>query len=204
MAKKLRYFDGNVVAKIEKESFLEFYSVLAGGDYLILAVKALILAGISPVAKVGRRFQKYSASYLAFLKGEVRFYTSRGRVRAYSITSKNKSGKSKKGKFPKPFPNKKLTPVNLYATGEMMDSLQMRAVRNTAYIGFTDEKAKYHDKLGAGKSRVIRRLLPTRQGEKFVSNIDRDVKALAKASITKVLQNNRLGLKINFVLSTKR
>jgi hypothetical protein len=85
-----------------------------------------------------------------------------------------------------------------------MNSLNIRKGNGVAWVGFADKKAIYHDKLGAGKSKVIRRLLPTRQGEKFISNIDKDIRNLARLSVFKTLEKNKTYMKINFVLSGKR
>lgn len=228
---KPKIFDAQTVARITKGSFLEFYSFLDTGNFLVNIVKSFILSGQSPVAKIKRRFQKYSKSYLDFLDGKVRFVTMNGRVRpvfAYkTVKAKGKKGEysplgynkkydtlvsNKRGnfgkidKFDKPFPNKKKSPVNLYATGEMMDSLNLTAqgARNYALIGFTDKKAKYHNDLGAGKSKVIRRLLPTGTGEKFIPNIDKSIKDLAKLSVKNTLEKNKSYLKVQFVLTGKR
>lgn len=65
---------------------------------------------------------------------------------------------------------KKLRPVNMTLSDQMLDSLYSRIVRNGVEIGFTDEKAEYHNTEGAGKSKVIRRLLP-KAGERFTPEI---------------------------------
>jgi len=55
----------------------------------------------------------------------------------------------------------KKSPVDMTVTGDMLDSINIESKNEgkTLLIKFTDEKAKYHDKLGAGKSKIIRRLL---------------------------------------------
>jgi hypothetical protein len=201
-----KIFSDDVIAKIREGSFAEFYTWLDTGNWLIDTVKSYILSGQSPVSKVKRRFQKYSKSYLDFLEGKVRFYTIRGKVRPFLSYTTTKKGKVKKSKFSKPFPNKKKSPVNLYATGEMMDSMYIRKdTRNqVAWLGFKDKKAIYHNDLGAGKSRVIRRLLPTNAGEKFIPNIDKTLKDLVKLSLYKTLEKNKTYMKIQFVLTGKR
>jgi hypothetical protein len=48
-------------------------------------------------------------------------------------------------------------------------------------VWFSDKKAKYHNDEGAGKSKVIRRMLP-KDGEDFSRNIqNKIVETLAKA-----------------------
>lgn len=51
--------------------------------------------------------------------------------------------------------------VNLTATGDMLNAMTQKASDKEAVISFTnpeaEEKASYHDKLGAGKNKVIRK-----------------------------------------------
>jgi hypothetical protein len=67
---------------------------------------------------------------------------------------------------------KRLRPVNLKVTGEMLRSIKSRIIKNGIAVWFTDEKAKYHNTLGAGKSKVIRRMLPSESGEQFSKVIE--------------------------------
>ena len=77
--------------------------------------------------------------------------------------------------------NKKKTPRNLKLTGRMLRSIKSRKFKDYVRVWFTDSKAKYHDKLGAGKSKVIRRMMP-RNGEQFNAGIRRRIaNALLKA-----------------------
>jgi len=70
---------------------------------------------------------------------------------------------------------KKLRPVNLKVSGKMLKSLKSKITKNEKVtVWFTDEKAKYHDKEGAGKSKVLRRLLP-RGVEEFNRAIQRKI-----------------------------
>ena len=72
-------------------------------------------------------------------------------------------------------------PVDLNQTGKMLDSLEVKQVRGKPglLIRFKDKLAVIHDELGAGKSKVIRRLLP-RKGESFKANIQRVIDKLLK------------------------
>jgi len=79
--------------------------------------------------------------------------------------------------------NKRVSPRNLTHTGKMLKSIKSKKFRNFLRVWFTDPKAKYHDKLGAGKSKVIRRMAPKpKDGENFNAGIrKRIVNALKNA-----------------------
>ena len=79
--------------------------------------------------------------------------------------------------------NKKQSPRNLELTGRMLKSIKSRKFKNYLRVWFTDAKAKYHNNLGAGKSKVIRRMTPNpKAGEEFNAGIRRKiVNALAGA-----------------------
>lgn len=77
----------------------------------------------------------------------------------------------KKGRVP----NKKKSPRNLTVTGKMLNSIKARPKRNSFKLWFTDPKAKYHNKLGAGKSKVIRRMLPNGDKEDFNAGIKKRI-----------------------------
>jgi hypothetical protein len=62
--------------------------------------------------------------------------------------------------------NKSVRPVNLKVSGKMLNSIKTRITKTGFVLWFSSSIAKYHDKEGAGKSKVIRRMLP-RDGEKF-------------------------------------
>lgn len=56
--------------------------------------------------------------------------------------------------------SKKQRPVNLKLTGKMRNSLQITPSGEGVLVEFKDEKADFHNFLGAGKSHVIRAMLP--------------------------------------------
>jgi len=59
-------------------------------------------------------------------------------------------------------------PVNMYLTGKMLKSLKIKKQKTAIAILFDSKIAVYHDRLGAGVSKVIRRLLPDpSKGERF-------------------------------------
>lgn len=81
----------------------------------------------------------------------------------------------------------KKRPVDMLVTGQMLESLfvvlKMRG-STLLTIGFRSKIAKYHDKLGAGKSKVIRRLLPNDK-EAFTPKIMNDLRRILKLAIKK-------------------
>ena len=99
--------------------------------------------GMSPVKGVGR-YEPYSESYKEAI--------NKGRYSAY---------------------NKKTNPVNLKLSGKLHKSIRTRITKTGFSIWFTDRKFTYHNDLGAGKSRVIRPILPTGAGERFRSKIEK-------------------------------
>ena len=83
----------------------------------------------------------------------------------------------------KQYGNKKVSPVNMSLTGEMMGSLRVIEYKNGALIEFTDKKAGYHQN-GEGNL-PVRKLLPVKKRDTFNKRItDLLVKAL-KAALKK-------------------
>lgn len=112
--------------------------------------------GISPVegggAQTGRssRFTNYSESY--------RKQISKGRYSTHG---------------------KRLRPVNLQLSGKMRKSLKGRPTKEGITLYYTDKKANWHNEEGAGKSKVVRRLLPkTGTNEKLSRTINRPLAEL--------------------------
>lgn len=98
-------------------------------------------------------------------------------------------------KYSKPYAKRykggKLRPVNLTLTGGMLNSFKTRAlsINPTTYIGgsiiwFSSSIAKYHNKTG----KVIRRMLPSEDGEKFVKYIRDEIKNIAEIAFIKAFK----------------
>lgn len=118
-----------------------------------------ILSGTSPVKGQGR-FQDYSDSYKAQIQGPKLASTG-----------------------------KRLRPVNLKVTGDMLGSQEVTISRDAGVtVRYTDKKATYHNTLGAGKSGVLRRMLPTKKGEEFSRTIMSVLKNVAAASVAKIIR----------------
>jgi len=120
----------------------------------------MIVKGQSPVVGQGR-YKNYSASYKKQIAGKK--YKSLG---------------------------KKLRPVNLTLTGEMLRSIKSRPIINGIAVWFSDRKAKYHDKLGAGKSKVIRKMLPNEEGQKFSNVINKKLREILSTELSKELKKD--------------
>jgi hypothetical protein len=86
----------------------------------------------------------------------------------------------------------KKAPVDMTVTGDMLDSLEVKVDSEKLVVEFTSPIAKYHDIDGAGKSKIIRRLLPKQGSERFRSDIVKAIKEFVTKAIDRVVkkQNN--------------
>lgn len=104
----------------------------------------------------GKKFKKYSDSYVSQMgKGDLR--------------------------------GKKDRPVNLKVTGELHKSLVIRQIKKTGslFIKFTSDLADIHNRRGAGRSKEVRRMLPTNNGERFNIKITRLIKSVLERAVKK-------------------
>lgn len=173
------------------------------------AIRSDIQRGVSPVKGQGR-FEKYSPSYRAQIRGEAAFRTGKnGKV--YAITalknkelkslraskkarSQNKSIKEKIKEINKVFLSygKRAAPVNMTLSGKMMSSLIVIPSGNFTkslrlLIAFKDDVADFHNNRGAA-GKTVRRLLPTNQGERFNTNIDSKMRTLLNKSVASIVK----------------
>jgi hypothetical protein len=92
-----------------------------------------------------------------------------GRFKKYSQSYRDAIGRGV-------YTGKRKRPVNLKLSGDMINSFYVRAFKDGFKVGFTDEKADYHNRTGpGGKKSARRRLLPTRRGSRFTKSIIRDI-----------------------------
>lgn len=82
--------------------------------------------------------------------------------------------------------NKRIRPVNLKVSGTLHRSLKKKKGPGYLRLTFEDPKAIYHDQKGAGKSKVIRRLLP-RGVEEFNRPIQRRIIDTIELVINKLI-----------------
>jgi hypothetical protein len=160
-----------------------------------------IIIGTSPVKGKGK-WKRYSKSYKEQIEGKSAFRSNgKGGVKKYSTVGL--SGKAKKDmqktidKLNKDFknkqkPTKRISPVNLRLSGGLHRSLFSKTTGGvtSAYkliIGFADKLADIHNRQGAGKSKVKRRLLPTKSGEQFNRRITSTMLTELKKAAAKVV-----------------
>lgn len=112
---------------------------------------------------------------------------------------KGKSPVKGQGKFEKYSPSytkkiqkggmagKSVRPVNLKVTGELLDSFYIDAIDGGLEIGFDNDLADIHNRLGASKKKVVRRMLPDLDlGEKFNRDITKAIESELKEIVEKV------------------
>lgn len=136
------------------------------------AINQDMIRGISPVKGAGR-WVRYSKSYKDQIKGRVRFFTIHGKVVAV------KAGRGKRvtnDVIKNASPTKQIGPVNLRLSGKLHKSLKVFTTGGflssfRMLVQFRNKLADIHNRRGAGKSKVVRRLLPTRRGENFNKRI---------------------------------
>lgn len=128
--------------------------------FLKREIRESIERGVTPVAKVSpRRFTKYSDSY----KDQI----NAGR-----------------------YPGKRVRPVNLTLTGKMLRSLKVTFNKSKGSITTRIDSplADIHNRLGAGASQTVRRLLPTEEGEQLSSAITKKLREIVNNAVKKVLR----------------
>lgn len=127
---------------------------------IIRNIKNTISIGNSPVEGNGR-FVKYSEGYKKAIKD--------GRYRRIS-------------------PGKTITPVNLYLSGKMIKSLKSAKTQSGFSIYFDHYLAEIHNEKGAGKSKVIRRIMPLGD-EVYKKSITQSSDQLLERLLLKELSN---------------
>lgn len=180
-----------------------FYKLVQ--NTIVKAIKEFILRGISPV-KGQVRYDKYSDSYRdqikmnkAFLRNkkggifvieklssaELDTYRAGDEARADNLINEYYIKELNEHLLKA---NKKVSPVNLKVSGDLLNSLTATRNERGVLIKFDDKKAKYHDIEGVGRARTLRRLLPNtggRDGEAFNDRLLRNIKQLYERSIQK-------------------
>lgn len=165
--KKLKRF----LPKIKKQFNKKAPSIL------VESIKADLESGVSPVKGYGR-FKPYSKSYKQQIDGKVRFFTnSNGKIVALKAKTR---GRGRFRFFDSKFTGKKKSPVNMKLSGDMIKSLKAKKgfLKGSIKVSISDKKADYHNRRGAGKSKVVRRLLPSNPGEKFNRRITLNIEDL--------------------------
>lgn len=160
-----------------------------------------IAKGISPVANQGR-FKKYSPSYIDQIKNRAAYRYIGGKAVRFTAdapwgitdaefkamrpsAAARRSRREAKANLKQKITDmnsditkygKRVRPVNLYLSGEMIKSFFIKSSDRGFRLGFTDKKAWYHNDTGpGGKREYKRRLLPTIPGENFTRAIIKDI-----------------------------
>ena len=135
--------------------------------------------GISPVDGQDK-YEKYSKSYKKVISGKGMFRTINGKpVYFEGVSDPNLSAASG---------TKRTSPVNLRFTGQLWNSLKTfttggSGIRFRLVFDWRDFLADIHNRRGASKKKVIRRMLPTESNETFNSEIlDKILEVLVKAA----------------------
>ncbi len=75
-------------------------------------------------------------------------------------------------------------PVDMLDTGKMLESITIKRLKKGRISIFFDSViAVYHDILGAGKSKVKRRLLPSQKGDQWNTKLTRLLNKLIEGSV---------------------
>lgn len=146
-------------AKIKIDIFTQQGARVAG-EILKKEVITEISQGRSPVARQGR-YVKYSQSYQqAIDNGQYSSFNKRKRPVNLKLSG------------------------NVKSSGSLLSSIFTRDVsKGRILIGFDNFLADIHNRQGAGKSKTVRRMLPTNQGERFAPIIiQRVAKELSKVA----------------------
>jgi hypothetical protein len=174
-----------VFAKREKRVYL------AIARFIKRDIRDLIEKGVSPVNQKSAnkpntgnrsRFQKYSKSYTEAMQGKAAYWTKNGKVIRVPIDQKDKELVQFSRQL---YGNKKPRPVNMKLSGKMLNSLKHRINKKSLTVYFDDKKAVYHNVDGAGKSKVLRRLLP-RRGEEFSRLIQKKINETVAKEVRKL------------------
>lgn len=129
-----------------------------------------MVLGISPV-KSSSKWVRYSSSYKEQIQGKAAFFRKGGKV--VKVTDPKQVEKLNRDFRAKQSPTKRISPVNLRLSGELHKSLFSKTMGGfikepyILLIGFKHFLADIHNRRGAGKSKVVRRMLPTKKGESF-------------------------------------
>lgn len=117
-----------------------------------------------------------------------------GRFIAYSAQRNNV--RPKKSLYPynvqKKFPDKRVRPVNLKLSGQMLQALTYKIRQGAIILGIFDaqesEKAQRHQVGDPAHGLPKRRFLPTKSGEEFIVSIQREIKDLFVRAIDQILK----------------
>lgn len=104
-----------------------------------------------------------------------------GRFVKYSASYANSIKKGRVGH------GKNVRPVNLKVTGDMLKTLKARMAGDKCRVVISHKLANIHNTLGAGKSKIIRRIMPDGKGEIFSRALMSYLKEAAMNAVKRVI-----------------
>jgi hypothetical protein len=120
-----------------------------------------------------------------------------GRFEAYSGQKIERGGRSKGYPFnvQKKFPNKKVRPVNLFLSGDMLEALTHKKKSDSILVGIFKpseaEKAQGHQLGDPKKGLPRRRFIPAANGEEFTVSITRSIRQLYSELLDGILKKRK-------------
>ena len=183
MAKvKIKKNNLNRVSKQIKQELMKPRNIKTFADTLRKSIiDENILRGRSPVNGQGR-FVSYSDSYKQQIRGEVNFSTLPDRVAPFGFENP--------GLF-----DKRVTPVNLKVSGQLLKSFEVSTSTDGLRVQFTDKIASYHNNGSSFTNRngnIVklpkRQLLPNGPQEKFNRSVTRSFNAKLTDLVKNILR----------------
>jgi len=159
---------------------------ISGPKIIRKAILKDISLGISPVKGKGP-FVKYSEMYKEMIRGKIAVFKKHGKT----IVIRAKKGKKLVNQATKY--NKGISPVNLILSGKLHKDLKAFTIGGltTSFrlvLKWKNKLADIHNRQGAGKSKTIRRLLPTESGESFNNTITNVMLNEVKKAVKRVVK----------------
>lgn len=179
------------------------------GKTVVKAMKEFIEAGRSPIAG-GSRFVGYKAvegqktlraiskSIRNQAKSDSATKAQKAQLRTVNKSIKKQTDELKKKGYPyskmEEFPDKKVRPVNLALTGDMIRALTFTILSRGVEIGIKDKKqalkAETHND-GTQPGRVPRRqFIPNVQGQEFAISIMRQIKEIYSKALNAAIEKS--------------
>lgn len=181
------------------DSFVDGATANAIGQTVADTAKDMIASGQSPVRGYGR-FTEYSERYKSWIKNEAKTRVknavavavvgvkkSRKKIVAKKAKAKAKKHEDRHGK--------KVRPINLYLTGEMLDAFDFKITGDTIEVGmvggssFAKDKAGWHNE---GTENMPQRKLVPGKGEEWATTIMRAIRDVyGKRLVDLIRQSNK-------------
>ena len=167
------------------------------GLQVVMAMRAAIAVGLSPVREVGRfvayKAQRASSDVKAFAttqgKDAQGYYRKLSRKTAKSSQYYPNSVKNK-------YPDKQLRPVNLYLDGSFLETISYQAADGIIEIGHIDPDQKTRQLFeahneGLNPNVPKRKYLPNKRGDEFIVTIMRMIKSVYQERIKQILKRSK-------------